>query len=109
MHTDKEVWGADADAFVADRFRGNIPYMSFRGFGNGASACCGKTFVLYNLACFIAILAMKYDMMPVDGAWKEPGQDGRDTTAQVAKPKHKTMVRMTAREDLARGSWEFNY
>jgi cytochrome P450 len=109
LHSDKEQWGDDADTFVASRFTRKTPHLSFRGFGNGASACCGKNLALYHIASFVAILVMKYDITPVGGVWTEPGQDGRNTAAQVAGPIKKLMVRMTPREDAARVRWEYGY
>jgi cytochrome P450 len=109
LHTDKDVWGPDADDFVATRFKGEYPHNSFRGFGNGASACCGKNFVLYNIASFLAILVMRFDVQPVGDVWEEPGQDGAETAAQVAGPVGKIGVKMTPREDLEKVTWEFSF
>ncbi|KAF1845152.1 cytochrome P450 [Cucurbitaria berberidis CBS 394.84] len=108
LHSDKNVWGKDADKFVASRFNEKTPHLSFRGFGNGASACCGKNLALYHIASFMAIMVMRYDISPVEGVWKEPEQDGRDTAAQVAGPVHKPMVRMTLREDV-KATWDFSF
>jgi cytochrome P450 len=109
LHTDKHQWGDDADTFVASRFIRKIPHLSFCWFGNGASACCGKSFALCHIASFIAILVMKYDITPVDGVCTESGQDGRDAAAQVAGPTEKLMVKMAPREDAARVYWEYSY
>ena len=109
LHTDKEQWGNDAGTFVASRFTRKIPHMSFHGFGNGPGACCGKNLALYHIASFMGIVVMKYDITPVGGLWVEPGQDGRDTAAQVAGPLERLMVRMTPRKDAASVRWEYNY
>jgi cytochrome P450 len=108
LHTDKRVWGEDADRFIASRFSSKTPHLSFRGFGNGASACCGKTLAEYHIAAFMAIMAMRYDLDPAIGHWKEPGQDGRDTTSQIVGPVESPMVHMKLREDLSAVEWRFH-
>ncbi|KAF1976201.1 cytochrome P450, partial [Bimuria novae-zelandiae CBS 107.79] len=108
LHSDKTIWGEDADQFVARRFCGKTPHLSFRGFGNGASACCGKNFAEYHIASFMAIMVMRYDISPVNGKWKDPGQDGRDTASQVAGPVESPMVHMELREDPCAVEWRFH-
>ncbi|KAF2689725.1 cytochrome P450 [Lentithecium fluviatile CBS 122367] len=107
LHTDKSTWGDDADTFVASRFQQKAPPMAFRGFGQGANACCGKKFALHAISSFVAMLVMRYDIEPVDGVWVEPGQDGRDTTSQVASPVGRPKVSMVPREDAGKVSWKF--
>ncbi|KAL5389729.1 hypothetical protein DPSP01_002221 [Paraphaeosphaeria sporulosa] len=107
LHSDQAIWGPDADQFRANRFCGKTPHLSFRGFGNGASACCGKNFADHHIAAFMAIMVMRYDLVPVEGAWKEPGQDGRDTAAQVAGPMESLKVYMRLREDPEVVEWDF--
>ncbi|KAK7184809.1 hypothetical protein PSPO01_09120 [Paraphaeosphaeria sporulosa] len=107
LHSDQAIWGPDADQFRANRFCGKTPHLSFRGFGNGASACCGKNFADHHIAAFMAIMVMRYDLVPVEGAWKEPGQDGRDTAAQVAGPMESPKVYMRLREDPEVVEWDF--
>ena len=108
IHTDKRVWGKDADTFVADRFEKKTPNYAYLGFGRGANACCGKNFALYHIASFIAILAMRYEIHPLEGAWPELGQDGRDSIAQVALPTQEIQVKFTPREDTDRVWWTFD-
>ncbi|KAF1962663.1 cytochrome P450 [Byssothecium circinans] len=105
LHTDRDVWGDTAESFVPGRFLGKTPHISFRGFGNGASACCGKNFATYLIATFVALMVMRFDMEPVDGIWREPEQDGRMLAAQVAGPVKSPMVKMVAREDLSKVVW----
>lgn len=108
LHSDKSVWGDDADQFRADRFCSKIPHLSFRGFGNGASACCGKNFAEYHIAAFMAIMVMRYDLNPVEGIWEEPGQDGRDTASQVAGPMESPKVYMRLRKGPQLVDWNFH-
>jgi cytochrome P450 len=109
LHFDEEAWGADAKYFVANRFQGKTPHLSFRGFGSGVSTCCGKSFALHQIASFVAVLVMRYEIDPVDGIWKEPGQERRNTVAQVASPATEVAVRMRSREGMTGVNWQFSY
>ena len=33
---------------------------------------------LHHISSFLAMLVMRYDLVPEEGFWFEPGQDGRD-------------------------------
>jgi len=109
IHTDKRVWGKDVDTFVPNRFEKKTPSHASLGFGRGANACCGKNFALYHIASFIGIVAMRYDINPLEAAWSEPGQDARDSVAQVAPPNRRPRVKFTSREDSNRVSWTFDH
>jgi cytochrome P450 len=108
LHRDKEAWGEDADDFVADRFCRRIPHVSYRSFGNGTSACCGKNFALHYIASFMALLIMRFNIEPVDGVWKDLGQDARDSTTQTTEPNGEIPVRVTSRFNVEEGVWELS-
>lgn len=109
IHTDKRVWGEDADKFIPDRFTRKTPAHASLGFGRGANACCGKSFALYHIASFIAMLAMRYDLSPLEGGWFEPGQAAKDSVAQVAPPNRKLEVKFTPRENRSTVLWTFDH
>ncbi|TGO51343.1 hypothetical protein BCON_0163g00240 [Botryotinia convoluta] len=89
LHYDKETWGENADLFRANRFCGKVPGHAFRGFGGGLNLCPGREFAMAELAALVAMLAMKFDLVPVGGNWFEPGQDLNNMSLQVARPEGK--------------------
>jgi hypothetical protein len=53
----------------------------------------------------MALLVMHFDIVPVDGAWREPCQDARDSTTQLIAPID-LPVRMIPRVNPQEGLWE---
>lgn len=108
LHFDKSVWGDTADTFCADRFNEKYPLNAFRSFGGGVNTCPGKGFVTPLMAAFIAMLVMRFDIIPAGNEWKEPGQDLSNMSAQIAPPKKKLTVDMVPREGMKNVTWDFD-
>lgn len=75
IHADEEVWGEDAESFRPERFlkgggiRTGVPASSYRTFGAGSTLCPGRHFFMTEMTILMAIMVLKYELQPVDGAW----------------------------------------
>ncbi|CAG8956289.1 hypothetical protein HYFRA_00003669 [Hymenoscyphus fraxineus] len=107
LHLDKEAWGEDANTFRADRFSEKTPTNAFRGFGGGVNLCPGKNFALLEIATLVAMLVMRFDLLPEGGAWSEPGQNLENMSLQTAPPERKVVVDIVPREGLEGTEWDF--
>ncbi|KAF2121684.1 cytochrome P450 [Lophiotrema nucula] len=108
LHFDASAWGASADRFVADRFCGKTPAHAFRGFGGGINLCPGKGFAMVEIAAFAAMMAMRFDLLPADGSWDEPGQNLTNMSLQIAPPGKKVYVTIAPRQEAHDVDWEFD-
>lgn len=108
LHLNKEAWGQNADDFDADRFNGKVPSHAFRGFGGGVNMCPGKAFAMVEVGALIAMLAMRFDLEPIENmGWQEPGQDLKNMSLQVAPPLRRPMVSFVVRYEVMNLTWEF--
>ncbi|KAJ8064230.1 hypothetical protein OCU04_006578 [Sclerotinia nivalis] len=107
LHFDKSVWGETADYFHPDRFCSKVPANAFRAFGGGVNKCPGQAFVTPTMAAFIAMLAMRFDIIPIGDEWADPGQDLSNMSTQIAPPKKKFMVDIIPREGMKGIAWSF--
>jgi cytochrome P450 len=108
LHYDKAAWGDTANCFVADRFCGKTPAAAFRGFGGGINMCPGKGFAMMEVAALVAMLAMRFDLVPATEAqWSEPGQDMSNMSLQIAPPKKQVKVDIVPRTDVPT-LWRFS-
>ncbi|CAD6439203.1 255a591b-6fe0-4c8d-8609-9114f4f524bb [Sclerotinia trifoliorum] len=108
LHFDKNVWGETADSFRPDRFCSRVPANGFRAFGGGVNKCPGQAFVTPLMVAFIAMLAMRFEIIPYGDEWADPGQDLSNMSAQIAPPKKKFMVDMIPREGMKDMAWSFD-
>lgn len=107
LHYDKGAWGENSGTFRSDRFCGKFPANAFRGFGGGVNLCPGRAFAMVEIAALVAMLAMRYDLVPEGGVWTEPGQNLENMSLQTAPPKKKVVVDIVPREHLEEASWTF--
>ncbi|KAF7928884.1 uncharacterized protein EAE97_009726 [Botrytis byssoidea] len=105
LHYDKKTWGETADSFRANRFCGKVPGHAFRGFGGGLNLCPGRGFAMVEVAALMAMLAMRFDLVPVGGSWSEPGQELNNMSLRVAPPRRKVMVSIVPREVSGKQKW----
>ncbi|KAI9643442.1 hypothetical protein NHQ30_008061 [Ciborinia camelliae] len=107
LHFDKETWGETADLFRADRFCGKVPGHAFRGFGGGVNLCPGRGFAMAEVAALVAMLTIRFDVLPVENSWVEPGQDLNNMSIQIAPPGRNVMVNIVPRKDSGEEKWHF--
>lgn len=107
LHFNKAAWGDDVDHFRADRFCGKVPSYAFRGFGGGVSTCPGKAFAMVEVGSLIAMLAMRFDLKPVNGVWEESGQDTMNMSLQTAPPLKRPLVSFVPRPEMRHLTWDF--
>ncbi|PQE12550.1 cytochrome p450 protein [Rutstroemia sp. NJR-2017a BBW] len=108
LHFDNETCGETADVFRADRFCGKVPGHAFRGFGGGLNLCPGRGFALAEVAALVAMLVMRFDVVPVgEDGWVEPGQNLNNMSVQVAGPDIKVMVKIVPRKNARNVEWSF--
>ncbi|KAF4625041.1 hypothetical protein G7Y89_g13127 [Cudoniella acicularis] len=110
LHSDREAWGETAETFITDRFCGRASQQAYRGFGGGANHCLGRSFAMGEIAALVAMMVMRFDLIPTMGnskAWGEPGQDLSNMALQIAPPKKHVVVDVSPRPDLGGVSWEF--
>lgn len=65
LHNNREVWGATADDFDAERFlrqKGMARHASYRPFGGGATYCPGRTMAKEQVLGFVAVLLHRFDV-----------------------------------------------
>ncbi|KAF2868593.1 putative 25-hydroxycholesterol 7-alpha-hydroxylase [Massariosphaeria phaeospora] len=76
QHTNAGTWGPDVHRFDHRRFlpktkRHNA--VAFRGFGGGTTLCPGRHFASTEILAFTALMILRFDVAPVDGAqWTCP-------------------------------------
>ncbi|KAI1084146.1 cytochrome P450 [Whalleya microplaca] len=77
QHSDVSAWGQDAREFNYMRFaptpgRRKPNRVAFRAFGSGHVLCPGRHFASTEIMALAALLALKFDVLPVAGKWIEP-------------------------------------
>ncbi|KAF2655397.1 cytochrome P450 [Lophiostoma macrostomum CBS 122681] len=106
LHFDGGAWGVNSQEFVPDRFVQKGPGGAFRGFGGGVNLCPGKALAMVEVAALVAMLTMRFDLIPVGGKWIEPGQD-LTKVLQIAPPRDKVLVTFRCRQEAMNLSWKF--
>ncbi|KAH6665540.1 cytochrome P450 [Halenospora varia] len=108
-HFDTSAWGLDANEFDPHRFMKPRPHQAgaFRGFGGGANLCPGRFFAMNEIHAMCAMLALRYDIKPMSGSWKNPGPDQSNLSFLVSPPKEKVIVSVVPRKGWEGGSWSY--
>ncbi|KAF2276822.1 cytochrome P450 [Westerdykella ornata] len=127
MHHDEQIWGKDAEDFVAERFinapsatlgqpkKGesedkttatasitslppSVAPSAYRVFGGGSSLCPGRHFAMSEIVAFVALCVCMFDMEGEEGGVVEvPERDDRRVPLSVMKPVRDVRVRMRRR------------
>lgn len=113
IHFDEEIWGESVEKFDETRFNKSsnkvrIPLVAYRGFGGGATICPGKQFATEGIAVFIALLALKYDIRPLERNWSDLEQDMRDMSLQLGSPKGEFHVEFVRCGSTSNVEWCFD-
>jgi len=86
IHTDKAIWGRDANDFNHKRFtkdgseaakeRGDVANRpspaAFRAFGGGHTLCPGRHFATTQIMATVIMFIVRYELKPVSGDWVAP-------------------------------------
>ncbi|THU75382.1 cytochrome P450, partial [Dendrothele bispora CBS 962.96] len=74
QHMDAQIWGADVDAFIPDRFKRKASENIYRGeegwlrpFGGGKSLCPGRHYANKSILAFVASCLHRYNFTLVKG------------------------------------------
>jgi len=109
VHYDHEIWGADAQEMDLRRFlrkdQQKMNSFKFRTFGGAPHICPGRQFATTEIICTIALMVMRYEMVPAAGSWKIPKQD-QSVFAGVPPPVNDVAVTIKERPEW-QGEWAF--
>lgn len=110
IHSDQSVWGPDATKFEANRFVQQKQKQhpgAFRGFGGGTTLCPGRHFATTTIISLVAMVILRYELLPAEGEWEEPTQNAVDHVAAVLGPDQDTLVKVSVRGMYEKGQWSF--
>ena len=109
VHKAPTNWGDDATGTDYTRFlepaRGKKHPLAFRSFGGAPFICPGRQIATTEVLAAVAMLVMRFDLVPVRGTYVTPPQN-LSMFASVPPPKHDVEVFFKPREGW-QGEWEF--
>jgi len=113
VHHDPSIWGADAAVFNPHRFENPAPgapklkSTSLLAWGFAPHMCPARQFATAEILVFVALVVLRFDVVPVGGA----GWEGLETTSgaisTVPPPKKDIQVLFRKREEW-QGKWSVN-
>ena len=116
IHNDTTVWGPNASDFQADRFMSKSDATSgkekrrhpgaFRAFGGGTTLCPGRHFAMTTIISIVAMLVLRYDIVPVGGRWIKHTQKINHLVAAILPPDQDVEVEFRIRS-AKKGNWSF--
>ncbi len=102
-HLDADIWGADANEFVPDRFiRDSSRFLprgdekQVRPFGGGVSLCPGRFFASRQVMSLVAILLNMYDIEMAPGE-RLPEIDMKTPVVGISGPMNDVRITITKR------------
>ncbi|XPS73162.1 Cholesterol 7-alpha-monooxygenase [Ascochyta lentis] len=107
VHHNKDIWGPSADTFNHHRFlKKNVSSTSaFRPFGAGATMCPGRHFSTNVILSLVVMVLLKFDVIPVNGEWRQPTTHRADMWNAMPKPDEEIDVRFETRDEQM--EWKF--
>ncbi|KAL1845876.1 hypothetical protein Daus18300_014422 [Diaporthe australafricana] len=109
QHTNLSVWGDTVDEFNHERFAPGskrVNPVAFRGFGGGTTLCPGRHFASTEILMFSALLALRFDLHPMDGKWSAPTTSKSPMVNAMPVPDWDINVEMRPRNDNA---WKVSF
>jgi len=109
IHADARLWGADAEAFRAERFAPNpeggkkeaVHPAAFRAFGGGKTLCPGRHFATSEILGLVAAVVLLFDLEPADGgpaaALRVPDKNDRVLPVHILEPRAEDVPRVRVR------------
>ena len=115
MHSDSRIWGANVDEFQSKRFLKQADItkdsksqsVAYRPFGGGASLCPGRHFVTLEVMALTALIVLRFDVMPLEGAWRIPSQKQESLATNVFPPERDIRVKVKSRGGFEGIGWHF--
>ncbi|PWY67640.1 cytochrome P450 [Aspergillus sclerotioniger CBS 115572] len=106
-----EAWGSSAHEFDARRYikteKNPRRTGGFMPFGVSPVICPGRHFASAEILALVAMLALRFDMVPVDGSWQEPPINSQAIASSMRPPKHGFDVRVIPRKEYEGVEWDF--
>lgn len=92
MHRRHDLWGADADEFVPERWEIARPHWSFAPFNGGPRLCIGQQFALTEAGHVIVRMLQRFEKL--DGVGVDPTRDYHHygMTCAPGGPNHESVV-----------------
>lgn len=110
VHNSEAVWGPTAETFDPARFLKQqgpkVPASAYRAFGGGNALCPGRQFAMYEIIIVLVIMVLKYEVKPLEGAWKMPETKTHISTT-ILTPVQDVRVRIQQREEVQGIKWNF--
>ncbi|KAJ5173641.1 uncharacterized protein N7500_001572 [Penicillium coprophilum] len=118
---DQNAWGASADDFDERRFMNSAitpenqsdkkiyPRRTggFMTFGVSPAICPGRHFSTSEILALVAIIALRYDMTPVNHLWNEPPRRNSATTSNMCPVEGPFSVTVKKRQKYKEQTWRF--
>lgn len=119
VHTDASIWGSDVNSLNPRRFLKNLSdsapkpgaaqrARAFRGFGGGTTLCPGRHFATNEVLALVAMFIMRFDMVPVSGAWAAPTSNNTNVAAVLMEPDSDIEVEISRRQGTEGVRWTFS-
>ena len=119
MHSDAHIWGTDVEDFQPRRFmkqsdaqkdankESKSKAVAYRPFGGGSSLCPGRHFVTLEVMALTALMVLRFDIEPANGAWRIPAQRQESLATNVWPPAQDLSVKVKVREGFSDVDWQF--
>jgi cytochrome P450 len=113
INRDRTIWGSNADEYDPRRFvrinqsDSRKKANGFLSFGTSPHVCPGRHFATGEILALIAMLVLRYDIVPLGGVWKEPRANKTAITSSTRPPAEEFKVVATARRQYDGVEWAF--
>ncbi|WEW58599.1 cytochrome P450 [Emydomyces testavorans] len=119
LNRDPQIWGSDAHLYNPARFlethitptvgekKRDQKRYSFMSFGTSPWTCPGRHLVCAEVLALVAMLIMRFDVVPVSGTWTSPRINHRSLALSIAPPAEGLMVNIIPRKEAERVEWGF--
>jgi hypothetical protein len=115
INREHSSWGDDSDRFDACRFMAqDDPAAKVRrrmkgylSFGASPNICPGRHFASGEILALVAMVILRYDITPENGAWDQPKLNSKAVAATALPPSDVFNVKATERKEYAGTTWAF--